>query len=130
MPPQPAADSALQRALGKQIPQFRDALTDYALSIKASKGVKSADFVVTPEMRAELFRRMRARGIMLDEKLYQSASSLIDRALGYEIARYSFGEAGEYARRLRDDAMVTKAIAFARGATTQQELLSRVVPSR
>jgi carboxyl-terminal processing protease len=130
MPAQSAADSVLQRALGKQIPQFRDALTDYALSIKASKAVKSPDFTVTPEMRAELFRRMRSRGITLDERIYQSASSLIDRALGYEIARYSFGEAGEYARRLRDDAMVSKAVAFARGATTQQELLKRAGTSR
>jgi carboxyl-terminal processing protease len=126
MPAQSAADSALQRALGKQIPQFRDALTDYALSIKASKAVKSPDFTVTPEMHAELYRRMRARGITLDERIYQGASSLIDRALGYEIARYSFGEAGEYARRLRDDAMVARAVAFARGAKTQAELLSRV----
>jgi carboxyl-terminal processing protease len=124
-PAPPAADSAFQRALGKNIPQFRDALTDHALSIKAARAVSSPDFVVTPAMRAELLKRMRARGITVDERLYHNAASLIDRALGYEIARYSFGETGEYARRLRDDPMVAHAVNFARGATTQRELLDR-----
>lgn len=124
-PAPPSADSAFQRALGKQIPQFRDALTDYALSIKASREVASPDFTVTAAMRAELLKRMRARGITVDERLYQNASTLIDRVLGYEIARYSFGESGEFARRLRDDPMVTRAATFARGAKTQQELLDR-----
>ena len=44
---------------GKQMPQFRDALTDYALSLKATRAVTSPDFVVTPAMRAELLRRMQ-----------------------------------------------------------------------
>jgi len=38
------SDSALEQALGKQIPQFRDALTDYALSVKGSHQVTLPEF--------------------------------------------------------------------------------------
>ena len=119
------ADSVFQRALGKQIPQFRDALTDYALFLAGKHSITSPDFTVTPEMRAELLRRMRTRGITIDDTVYSASSSLIDRLLGYEIARYVFGEQAESARRLRDDAAVSAAAKFVSGATTQQELLRR-----
>jgi carboxyl-terminal processing protease len=123
--PSPTSDSVFQRALGKQIPQFRDALTDYALSFAGTHGIPSPDFVVTPTMRAELLRRMRSRGITIDSAVYEQSTPLIDRLLGYEIARYVFGDQAESARRLRDDAAVAAAVKFLGGATTQQELLRR-----
>jgi carboxyl-terminal processing protease len=119
------ADSTFDRALGKQIPQFRDALTDYALSLKGSKAMNSPDFTVTPAMRAELLRRMQARGITVDPALYNADAPLIDRLLGYEIARYVFGETAEFTRRLRDDPAVEATLQLVRGASTQQELLRR-----
>lgn len=121
-----ASDTMFDQQLGKQIPQFRDALTDYALSMRASHGVSSPDFVVTPQMRAELFRRMQARGVTMDSTTYAASSALIDRLLGYEITRYVFGEPAGYARQLRDDQAVAAAVRFAAGATTQQELFKRV----
>jgi carboxyl-terminal processing protease len=123
--PSPTSDSVFQRALGKQIPQFRDALTDYALSLAGTHGIPSPDFVVTPTMRAELLRRMRSRGITIDSAIYERSTPLIDRLLGYEIARYVFGDQAESARRLGDDAAVAAAVRFVGGATTQQELLRR-----
>jgi carboxyl-terminal processing protease len=123
--PVPASDSAFQRALGAKVPQFRDALTDYALSLKASHAVASPDFVVTPAMRAELLRRMRSRGITIDTATYDAASVLVDRFLGNEISRYVFGDAVEFARSLRDDAAVARAVQLADGVTSQQELLRR-----
>jgi carboxyl-terminal processing protease len=120
-----AADSLFQRALGKQIPQFRDALTDYALSLAGTHTVTAVDFTVTPAMRGELLRRMRTRGITLDASVSEASTPLLDRLLGYEIARYVFGEQAESARRLRDDAAVAAAVQFVSGAATQQELLRR-----
>ena len=84
-----ASDTAFQRALGTQVPKFRDALTDYALSLKASHAVTSPDFVVTPAMRAELLRRMRGarhhgrRGDVRPRRrrLDRPAARLRDRAL-------------------------------------------------
>lgn len=120
-----AADTALGRALGKQIPKFSDALTDYALSLKASGAIKSPDFVVTPEMRMELLRRMRARGVTVDSLTYEHASAFVDRQLGYEIARYVFGTEAEFARRLKVDEGVASASRLLRGVTSQSELLER-----
>ncbi|HEY4131851.1 MAG TPA: S41 family peptidase, partial [Gemmatimonadaceae bacterium] len=119
------SDTAFERALGKQIPQFRDALTDYALSIKANRSVTSPDFVVSQAMRDELYRRMRSRGVMLDSATYVASSGLVDRLLSYEVTRYVFGESAEYARRLKDDPSVTATVKFLRGATTEHELLAK-----
>ena len=124
--PEPtAADTSLERALGSQIPKFRDALTDYALSLKASGGITSPDFIVTPAMRAELLRRMRSRGVQVDTAAFDRAAPVVDRQLGYEIARYALGESAEFARRLHDDAQVTRAVQFVRGAATPADLLRR-----
>ena len=44
---------------------------------------------------------MQARGIKVDTATFNGAGDrLIDRLLGYEIARYSFGERGEWAAAL------------------------------
>lgn len=125
MPHLSATDSAFQRALGNKIPQFRDAVTEYALSFKVSHAVSSPDFVVTPAMRAELRARIKTHGVTVDDKTYAGASSLIDRLLAYEIARYVFGDAAEYTRRIKDDPMVARAVSFAKGAATEKELLDR-----
>jgi len=120
-----AADTALGHALGKQIPKFSDALTDYALALKVSGTIKSPDFVVTPEMRAELLRRMRARGVTVDSATYERAGAFVDRQLGYEIARYVFGTEAEFARRLKVDEAVLRASKLMRGVTSQRQLLER-----
>ena len=119
------ADSVFEQSLGKHIPEFRDALTDYARTLEGTHAVASPNFAVTPQMRAELWKRMKARGIVMDSTMYNSAAPLIDRALGYEIARYVFGSDAEFQRRLHDDATLRRALTIVRGATTQRELLQR-----
>jgi len=118
-------DSILLRALGDKIPQFRDALTDYALSLKASHALTSPAVVVTPAMRGELLRRMRTRGIVLDDKTSAAAAPSVDRRLAAEITRYVFGEGAEFAQRLRTDSMVTTAHDLLRGATNEQMVFER-----
>jgi carboxyl-terminal processing protease len=119
------ADTSFPRALGPQIPKFRDALTDYALSLKASGTIATPDFAVTPDMRAELLRRMRARGVTVDSMAYAGASSLVDRLLGYEVARYVFGSEAEFTRKMKDDAMVARALQLVAGAKSPRELIDR-----
>ncbi|MEO6877989.1 MAG: S41 family peptidase [Gemmatimonadaceae bacterium] len=120
-----AGDSALQHALGRQIPEFRNAVADYAVSLKASHGVTSPNFAVTPAMRAELLRRMRQRGILVDDRSYDAASGVVDRTLGYDVARYVFGPAVQAARQLRDDPVVTRAASLVAGASSPAALLER-----
>ena len=126
----PEAELAFQRALGSRLPRFRDALTDYAIAVRTSRAVSSPGFVVTEEMREELWRRMRGREIAIDRSVYDAAAPLVSRLLGYEIARYVFGTEAEFQRRLRDDRVVGSALELAAGATTQQQLLRRAIERR
>jgi carboxyl-terminal processing protease len=125
-----AADSAFIRAIDAKVTQYRDALTDYALSLKASRAITSPDFTVTPAMRAELLRRMQARGITVDAAIYERASGLIDRMLSAEILRYVFGDAAEFTRRMRDDPAVKQALDLLNGAATQKDLLTRAAAAK
>ena len=45
-----------QTVLGRKVSQFRDALTDYALSLKPSRSIRGPQFEVTPEMLDEYAR--------------------------------------------------------------------------
>jgi carboxyl-terminal processing protease len=121
----PPADIALQGALGVKVPIFRDAMTNYALALKASGGLPSPTFTVTPEMRDELWRRMQSRGISIPRSVYADATPLVSRLLGYEIARYVFGPIAQARRQLADDSMVRLASDALRGARSQQDLFAR-----
>ena len=119
-------DLALQSALGRKIPLFFDAITDYAMSLKGTNTVSSPDFPVTDAMREAVWQRMRQRGIAIDRNTYDAASSLTSRLIAYDVARYVFGRTAENRRRLLDDPMVQRAVDLTRGARTQKELLARV----
>jgi carboxyl-terminal processing protease len=121
----PPAELGFLRALGKQVGAFRDALTEYALSVKASGAVNSPDFVVTPEMRDDLWRRMAARKIAMERGAYEAAAQLVTRQLTYEIARYVFGQDVEFRRRAADDPVINAALGLAHGARTQKDLFAR-----
>jgi carboxyl-terminal processing protease len=118
-------DKALQTALGTKVPKFRDAMVDYALALKASKSITSPDFVVTPAMRDELYRRMKGRGVAVDRAVYDSASVLVSRLLSAQITRFVFGTQEEFARLLREDSTLAKARELLQGAATPNDLLRR-----
>jgi carboxyl-terminal processing protease len=120
-----AAELAFQRALGKNVAQFRDALADYALTVKTAHAVTSPDFAVTPAMLEELWRRMEKRGIAINKDVYDDAAPLVSRLLGYEITRYAFGPEAEFQRQLTNDGTLQVALGLATGAHTQKELLQR-----
>ena len=117
---------ALQRALGDKLPQFRDAVVTYALSLKGSRAVASRDFDVTPPMREELYRRLGARGIVVDRAVYEAAAPLVNRVLGGEIAHYVFGADVAFERSLREDPALAKALSLLQGVSSPAALLARV----
>ena len=120
-------DAAFQAALGQKVPQFRDALTDYAISLKTTRAVASPSFEVTPAMRDALWQRMAQRGITMDRAVYDSASALVSGLLSYEIARYAFGPKAESARVLADDPVIKAALELATGVRDTKELISRAI---
>jgi carboxyl-terminal processing protease len=119
------AIAALQMALGTHVAAFRDALTQYALSLKASGAIKDVGFTVTAEMREELWKRMAAHGVDMPKGIYDDASAGIDTLLGYEIARYVFGPEGEFRRRAARDEPIQQALKLLTGSPAPRDILDR-----
>ncbi len=118
------AEQGFARALGRRIPDYRSALTTYALEIKGEGRIKDPDFPVTPAMRTELVQRLEERGIDLADSVWAGAAELLDLQIGYEVTRYVFGRVAEIRRQMQRDAQVKQAIALLRQVTTPNELLT------
>jgi carboxyl-terminal processing protease len=121
----PFPEARLIRALGANAGHFRDAVTDYALYLKATHGVSSPDFVVTPAMHDEVWKRMRERGIDIPRSVFDEGEPLVSRIIGFDIARYVFGSEAEFRRRASVDTPLQKALELARGAASEADLLRK-----
>jgi carboxyl-terminal processing protease len=124
---QPLAEQNFMRALGANARLFRDAVTDYALSVKATRSVTDPNFVVTPNMREDVWQRMRARGIDITRLTYDEAEPLVSRLIAFDIARYVFGTETEFRRRAAVDKQLQRALDLARGVKTEQDLLRKAI---
>jgi carboxyl-terminal processing protease len=122
-------EQEFSRALGSNIPVYRDVLTSYALELKGNGTISTTDFAVTRSMRNELIRRFRDRGIDLPAAVFQGAGDFLDRQLGYETARYVFDRDAEALRRIRDDAQVARAMELLEGVGNPAELFERAESS-
>jgi carboxyl-terminal processing protease len=124
------------KALGTNLPQYRDVLTGFALEQKTTRKITSETFKVTPEMRQRVFQRLQEKGVKLTPEEFSLGARLIDEQLGYEIARYVFGRPAEVRRRVGDDRQVQTALELLRQAQSPKELLGlavaagRAVPAR
>jgi carboxyl-terminal processing protease len=121
----PVAEERLIRALGPNVGHFRDAVTDYALYLKGAHQITSPDFLVTPAMREEVWKRMQARGIDMPRSAFDEGEPLVSRLLAFDIARYVFGSETEFRKRASVDKPLQKALELARGARTEGDLLHR-----
>jgi carboxyl-terminal processing protease len=116
-----------QTILGRRVSQFRDALTDYARSLKGAGTVASVQFEVTPAMLDEVWQRMVARGVVMDRSIFDEYSTVVTQLLAYDIARYVFGPEAEFKRRVTHDRAIKAALELTTGATTQQVLLRKAL---
>jgi hypothetical protein len=119
------AEVAFVRALGRRVDAFRDAIAAYAAGARAAGAVRDERFAVTPAMRDAVYRGLLARGVTMDRPTFDAAASLVDRRLGYEVARAAFGPEAEFRRRAAEDAALRAAQRLAAGARSQQELFAR-----
>jgi carboxyl-terminal processing protease len=117
-------ERAFASELGGRVPEYRAALTSYALDVKGAKRVTDPGFAVTPTMRAALIRSLRERGIDLADSVFAGAGQLLDEQLGDEITRYVFGRDAEIRRQLVRDPQVRAAATALAKARTPAELLS------
>jgi hypothetical protein len=82
------------------------------------------DFVVTPEMRDELYQRFVKAGVTVDRKLYDSGATYITRVLDNRISGYAFGDSTAKRRQVSDDRQLMKAIEILKKSTSTKELLT------
>jgi len=119
-----APEREFAKALGAKVPAYYDVLTSYALELKNAGTVTSPAFTVTPAMRAEVYRRLEAKGVTISQSVYDGGTTLVNDQLGYAIARYVFGRPAEFRRRAGDDQQLQTAIALLGKASTPQALLA------
>jgi carboxyl-terminal processing protease len=124
------AERDFAKALGSNLPQYRDVMTGLALEQKGTKRISSEAFTVTPDMRQQVFRRLKDKGVELTPEEFSWGARLIDEQLGYEIARYVFGKPAEFRRRAADDRQVQTALDLLRQAQSPKELLGMAVAGR
>ncbi|MDQ6737654.1 MAG: S41 family peptidase [Gemmatimonadota bacterium] len=120
-----AENLAFMRALGTGVSHFHDALTGYALSLKASGAIKSPGFVVTKPMLDEIYKRMEARSVTVPRSTYDAAAPLVSRLFAYEIARYVFGADAEFRRKATDDRVLIAAERLLGASHSQADALRR-----
>ncbi|HZN96273.1 MAG TPA: S41 family peptidase [Gemmatimonadales bacterium] len=119
-----SSEREFAKALGNGLPQYRDALTSIALETKKNHLIKSESFKVTPEMRQQVYTRLRSHGVEISQSVFQGAGTLIDEQLGNEITRYVFGRPAEFRRRVANDQQMQTAMGLLRKAQTPKDLLS------
>jgi carboxyl-terminal processing protease len=116
-------EAQFAQEIGAHVPVFRDVLAAYALELRRAGAVASPEFRVTPAMRGEVAKRLRARGVTLADSVFAGGTRLVEAQLGYEVVRYVFGPAAERRRRVTEDDQVRQALTLLRGTTTPQALL-------
>jgi carboxyl-terminal processing protease len=117
-------EQAFAQALGSRVPEYRAAITAYALEVKGRNGVAGPDFAVSPSMRRGFIALMRERGIDLPDSTFAGAATLLDEQLGDEITRYVFGRDAEIQRQVSRDPQVRAALGLLGRAQTPAELLT------
>jgi carboxyl-terminal processing protease len=121
------AEREFAKALGTDLPLYRDVLTAFALEQKSAKAVSSETFTITPAMRQQVYERLKQKGVDLTPEEFNQGGRLVDQQLGYELARYVFGRQAEFRRRAVDDRQVQTALDLLRNADTPKELLGLAI---
>jgi carboxyl-terminal processing protease len=117
-----SAEQKLARALnGKGGLETALALDAYSLEMKTK--VKP-DFIVTPEMRDDLYQRLVKRGVVVDRKDYDAGSRYIDRALDGRISSFAFGDSTAKRRQVAEDRQLVKAMEILKKGATTKDLLA------
>jgi carboxyl-terminal processing protease len=124
-----SAEREFAKDLGNGLPQYRDALTSIALEAKKTHGITNESFKVTPQMRQQVYERLRAHDIKVSPTVFSGAGTLIDEQLGYEIARYVFGRPAEFRRRAARDVQMQTALGLLRKAQSPKQLLTLARPN-
>ncbi len=117
------AEQAFLKATAPKSQDIYVTTYDYAMELKA-KVAGNPNFVVSPAWREELYDRLAKKGVTVDRKLYEGASTQIDRMLEQRVARLAFGDSTARRRALDDDTQLQKAIEILKKGQNQKELFA------
>ncbi|HEY9514530.1 MAG TPA: S41 family peptidase [Gemmatimonadaceae bacterium] len=117
----PTAEQEFAKSVAPKFPAMRSVLYDYSLQLK---GQVSPTFIVTPEWREELYRRLAAAKIVVDKKEYDAAAPLVNRWISTQVARLAFGDSTAFRREISNDPQLLKAKALLEKGQSQKDLFT------
>jgi carboxyl-terminal processing protease len=115
------AEQALNRELIRKTQDVYVTMSDYALEL--SHGA-TRDFTVGPTQRAELYRRLRAKGVTVDSTQYSAGARIIDRLLEQRVLRQVGGDSTAKRRDIKFDAPLRKAMDLLNRGQSQRDLFT------
>ncbi|HEX8906161.1 MAG TPA: S41 family peptidase [Longimicrobiaceae bacterium] len=116
------AERAFITAVSKKASTFNDVVMRYALEFERRTPNLAPSFPVTPQMRQELYSRLRAAGVEITPEQYAGAQRWIDRQLGNQIAVSRFGQAAAAQRNDMDDKALQEAVRLLQASPNQAAL--------
>ena len=117
------AEQAFLKATAPKSQDIYVTLYDYAMELKP-KVAGNPNFTVQPEWREELLTRLGKKGVEVDRKLYDGASSYVNRLLEARVARLAFGDSTARRRSLDDDRQLQQAIEILKRGQSQKDLFA------
>lgn len=108
------------RSVAPKGQQIRSVLQNYSLELRGQVG---KDFVVKPEWRAEMRRRLTGAGVTIEARFDSVAGRLLTDELDRRITRRAFGDAEAKRRTLSEDRALLRAIDLLQRSRTQKDLL-------
>jgi len=116
------AEKAFYTAVSKQASKFNDVMLRYAVEYERRTPNLSREFQITPEMRRELWNRLRSAGVEVPFEQLEGARRLIDARLIDEIATSRFGQSVAAMRDDVNDRALQEAVRLLQRSTDQASL--------
>lgn len=113
-------ESDFLRSVAPKGQQIQVVLQQYSLELR---GRVQPGFVLAPEWKAELRRRLGAAGVAIEPRYDSVATGLLAGELDRRVTRRAFGDAEAKRRTLDEDRALVRAIDLLRRSRTQQDLL-------
>jgi carboxyl-terminal processing protease len=115
------AEQQFLRTIAPKSQDFYQAQYEYGLEL--SKQV-TPGFTVQPAWRDEFYRRLQAKGVVVDRKLYDAAQRYVDRTIEQRVARFAQGDSAAKRRDLQYDAPLRQAIGILEKGQSQHDLFA------
>ncbi len=115
-------ERGLVKVLEPRYAEYRDAIAGMAFDAKRRAVTTDESFAVSRAQLDELRRQLATRGVSMPDSVWTGGQRLVESHLGYEMARYLFGNTAELKRRLGDDPQVRRAVELLRMSESREDL--------